>query len=208
MTTPIDDVLDDLVAEYERLESILDSLSDAQWRSESGAPGWSVTDVMIHLAQTEEAVVATTTRPDEPNRLSRDGGTLELDGDDVPGRLGFDHAILATGSVPIIPPALQSDDERVMDSTTALDLPVVPRRLLVVGGGYVGLELGTVYAELGAKITVVEMTGNLLPGVDPDLVQPLEGGPDVGAPDFERLQHRSAYGLFWFALRQFEKQLR
>ncbi len=77
MTTPIDDVLDDLVAEYERLESILDSLSDAQWRSESGAPGWSVTDVMIHLAQTEEAVVATTTRPDEPNRLSRDGGTLD-----------------------------------------------------------------------------------------------------------------------------------
>ena len=77
MTTPIDDVLDDLVAEYERLESILDSLSDTQWRSESGAPGWSVTDVMIHLAQTEEAVVATTTRPDEPNRLSRDGGTLD-----------------------------------------------------------------------------------------------------------------------------------
>ena len=104
----------------------------------------------------------------------RDGGTLELEGDDAPRRLGFDHAILATGSVPIIPPALRSDDERVMDSTTALDLPVVPRRLLVVGGGYVGLELGTVYAELGAKITVVEMTGNLLPGVDPDLVQPLE----------------------------------
>jgi dihydrolipoyl dehydrogenase len=104
----------------------------------------------------------------------RDGGTLELEGDDAPGRLGFDHAILATGSIPIIPPALRSDDERVMDSTTALDLPVVPRRLLVVGGGYVGLELGTVYAELGAKITVVEMTGNLLPGVDPDLVQPLE----------------------------------
>ena len=56
MTTPIDDVLEDLVAEYDRLESILASLSDAQWRSESAAPGWTVTDVMIHLAQTEEGV--------------------------------------------------------------------------------------------------------------------------------------------------------
>jgi dihydrolipoamide dehydrogenase len=104
----------------------------------------------------------------------RDGGSLELEGVEAPGRLGFDHAILATGSTPIIPPALRSDDERVMDSTAALDLPVVPRRLLVVGGGYVGLELGTVYAELGAKVTVVEMTGDLLPGVDRDLVGPLE----------------------------------
>ncbi len=57
VTTPIDDVLDDLVAEYDRLESILESLSDTQWRSESAAPGWTVTDVMIHLAQTEEGVV-------------------------------------------------------------------------------------------------------------------------------------------------------
>ncbi len=77
MTTPIDDVLEDLVAEYDRLESILASLSDAQWRSESAAPGWTVTDVMIHLAQTEEGVVATTSRPNEPNRLTRDGGTLD-----------------------------------------------------------------------------------------------------------------------------------
>lgn len=104
----------------------------------------------------------------------RDAGTLELEGADVPGHLGFDHAILATGSAPTIPPALRSDDERVMESTAALDLPVLPRRLLVVGGGYVGLELGTVYAVLGARVTVVEMTGDLLPGVDRDLVRPLE----------------------------------
>ncbi len=77
MSTPIDDVLADLVDEYDRLESILDGLSDAQWRSESDAPGWTVTDVMIHLAQTEEAVVGTTTRPNEPNRLDRGGGTLD-----------------------------------------------------------------------------------------------------------------------------------
>jgi dihydrolipoamide dehydrogenase len=104
----------------------------------------------------------------------RDGESLELEGDDVPGRLGFDHAILATGSAPIIPPPMRSEDERIMDSTAALDLPVLPRRLLVVGGGYIGLELGTVYAALGAKVTVVEMTGDLLPGVDRDLVRPLE----------------------------------
>lgn len=104
----------------------------------------------------------------------RDGESLELEGDDAPPRLGFDHAILAKGSGPVIPPALRSDDERVMDSTAALDVPVLPRRLLVVGGGYVGLELGTVYAALGAKVTIVEMTGDLLAGVDRDLVRPLE----------------------------------
>src|SRR5579872_2831503 len=72
----------------------------------------------------------------------------------------FEHAILATGSVPAIPPALKLDDPRVMDSTAALDLPDIPKSLLVVGGGYIGLELGTVYATLG-----------MLPGADRDLVE-------------------------------------
>jgi dihydrolipoamide dehydrogenase len=104
----------------------------------------------------------------------RDGGSLELEGEGVPRQLGFDHAILATGSAPFIPPPLGAEDDRVMDSTAALDLPALPDRLLVVGGGYIGLELGTVYAALGAKVTLVELTGDLLPGVDPDLVRPLE----------------------------------
>src|SRR5262249_59679616 len=82
----------------------------------------------------------------------------------------FEHAILATGSVPAIPPTLKVDDPRVMDSTTALDLPEIPRSLLVVGGGYIGLELGTVYATLGSAVTVVGMTPGLLPGADRDLV--------------------------------------
>jgi len=82
----------------------------------------------------------------------------------------FDHAILATGSVPAIPPSLKLDDPRVMDSTAALDLPDIPKSLLVVGGGYIGLELGSVYATLGSAVTVVEMTPGLLPGVDRDLV--------------------------------------
>ena len=86
-------------------------------------------------------------------------------------QLRFDHAIVATGSVAAVPPALRVDDPRVMDSTVALDLPDVPRSLLVVGGGYIGLELGTVYAALGSEVTVVEMTGSLLPGADQDLVE-------------------------------------
>jgi dihydrolipoyl dehydrogenase len=85
----------------------------------------------------------------------------------------FEHAILATGSAPAIPPMLQVDDPRVMDSTTALDLPDIPKSLLVVGGGYIGLELGTVYATLGSAVTVVEMTPGLLPGADRDLVDVL-----------------------------------
>jgi dihydrolipoamide dehydrogenase len=87
--------------------------------------------------------------------------------------LQFEHAILATGSTPAIPASLKLDDPRVMDSTTALDLPDVPQSLLVVGGGYIGLELGSVYATLGSAVTVVEMTPGLLPGADRDLVDVL-----------------------------------
>jgi dihydrolipoamide dehydrogenase len=87
--------------------------------------------------------------------------------------LRFEHAILATGSVPAIPAALKVDDPRVMDSTSALELPDIPKSLLVVGGGYIGLELGTVYATLGSAVTIVEMTPGLLPGADRDLVDVL-----------------------------------
>lgn len=84
--------------------------------------------------------------------------------------LTFEHAILATGSTPALPPMLEADDPRVMDSTSALELPDIPRSLLVVGGGYIGLELGSVYGTLGSAVTVVEMTSGLLPGADRDLV--------------------------------------
>jgi dihydrolipoamide dehydrogenase len=84
--------------------------------------------------------------------------------------LSFEHCILATGSTPAMPPTLKVDDPRVMDSTGALDLPEIPKTLLVVGGGYIGLELGSVYATLGTTVTVVEMTPGLLPGADRDLV--------------------------------------
>jgi dihydrolipoamide dehydrogenase len=84
--------------------------------------------------------------------------------------LTFEHAIIATGSRPATVPGLSIDSPRVMDSTAALDLPEIPKTLLVVGGGYIGLELGSVYAALGTKVTVVEMTPGLLPGADRDLV--------------------------------------
>ncbi len=84
--------------------------------------------------------------------------------------LTFEHAVIATGSRPSTVPGLSIDSPRVMDSTAALDLPDIPKTLLVVGGGYIGLELGSVYAALGTKVTVVEMTPGLLPGADRDLV--------------------------------------
>ena len=84
--------------------------------------------------------------------------------------LAFEHAIIATGSYPTKIPGLSINSDRLMDSTGALDLPEIPKTLLVVGGGYIGLELGSVYAALGTKVTVVEMTDGLLPGADRDLV--------------------------------------
>jgi dihydrolipoamide dehydrogenase len=85
----------------------------------------------------------------------------------------FDRIIIATGSRPAIVPTLKLDTPRMLDSTSALDLAEVPGTLLVVGGGYIGLELGTVYAALGSKVSVVEMLPGLLPGADRDLVLPL-----------------------------------
>ena len=101
----------------------------------------------------------------------RDARTLDVDlVDGKKETVSFEHAIIATGSRPATIPGLSINDPRVMDSTGALDLPEIPKSLLVVGGGYIGLELGSVYAALGSKVTVVEMTDGLLPGADRDLV--------------------------------------
>jgi dihydrolipoamide dehydrogenase len=85
----------------------------------------------------------------------------------------FEHAILATGSRPAVVPGFPIGSRWLWDSSAALDLPEIPRTLLVVGGGYIGLELGSVYATLGTQVTVVEMTAGLLPGADRDLVDVL-----------------------------------
>ena len=88
--------------------------------------------------------------------------------------LTFDHCILASGSRPAKIPAFDLPTPRVMDSTKALEMVDVPASLLVIGGGYIGLEMGTVYAELGSRVSVVELTDTLLPGADRDLVKPLQ----------------------------------
>jgi len=98
-----------------------------------------------------------------------DGKTLSVDTGKGEQRVETEYIIIATGSRPTTVPNVSIDSPKVLDSTTALELPDVPGRLLIVGGGYIGLELGTVYAALGSKVTVVEMTDGLLPGADRDL---------------------------------------
>ncbi len=105
-----------------------------------------------------------------------DGETIHVtpaDEEQPPATLRFAHAIVATGATPARLPGLDGAGGRIWDSAAALALPAVPPRLLVVGGGYIGLELGTVFAALGSEVTVVELTDGLLPGVDRDLVAPL-----------------------------------
>jgi dihydrolipoamide dehydrogenase len=87
--------------------------------------------------------------------------------------VGFEQAIIAAGSEPLTLPFIPAGDQRVVDSTGALQLDEVPRRLLVLGGGIIGLEMATVYHELGAQVTIVELMDQLIPGADKDLVTPL-----------------------------------
>lgn len=104
-----------------------------------------------------------------------DSQTLNLQyPDGQTGTLKFRQAILATGSSPAMPALFQKNDPRVMDSTGALDLEEIPERLLVIGGGYIGLEMGSVYAAIGSKVVVVEMLPGLLMGADRELVRPLQ----------------------------------
>jgi dihydrolipoamide dehydrogenase len=98
---------------------------------------------------------------------------VEVTGEGGTQRIGFDHCIIAAGSEPVHLPFVPKDP-RVMDSTGALELQDIPKRLLVIGGGIIGLEMGCVYDALGSKVSVVELMDQLMPGADPDLVKPLE----------------------------------
>jgi dihydrolipoyl dehydrogenase len=104
------------------------------------------------------------TSPNQVQVELADGGTTTVD---------FEQAIIAAGSEPVRLPFIPHDDPRVLDSTGALELEVVPQRLLVLGGGIIGLEMATVYHQLGAEVTVVELMDQIIPGADKDLVQPL-----------------------------------
>ncbi|WP_018948027.1 dihydrolipoyl dehydrogenase [Thioalkalivibrio sp. ALMg11] len=100
--------------------------------------------------------------------------SIAVDGDKGREVIGFEHAIIAVGSQAIKLPGFPWDDERVMDSTDALDLAEIPERMLVVGGGIIGLEMACVYESLGSKVTVVELSDTLMPGADRDIVRPFE----------------------------------
>jgi len=101
----------------------------------------------------------------------KNSNSVEISGNE---NIIFDKAIIAVGSRPVLPEQFNIGSPLVMDSTAALQLKVIPKRILIVGGGYIGLELGTVYSALGSEVTVVEMTDKLLAGVDIDLVRILQ----------------------------------
>lgn len=100
--------------------------------------------------------------------------TLELQNDDGKKVISFDKCIIAAGSRVTIFPTFESDDPRVIDSTGALELKEIPKSMLIVGGGIIGLEMATVYSELGTDVSIVELTDQIIPGADKDLVKPLE----------------------------------
>jgi dihydrolipoamide dehydrogenase len=99
--------------------------------------------------------------------------TIEVTGKDGSKTISFDNAIIAAGSSVFKIPGFPYDDERLMDSTGALELADIPKRLLVIGGGIIGLEMATVYDALGSKVSIVELSPGLIPGCDADLVRPL-----------------------------------
>ncbi len=99
---------------------------------------------------------------------------IEVEGKDGAQTITFDDCIIAAGSSVTKIPGLPYEDERLMDSTGALELRDVPKRLLVIGGGIIGLEMATVYDALGSKVSIVELSPSLIPGCDKDLVRPLE----------------------------------
>ncbi|MBV8311439.1 MAG: dihydrolipoyl dehydrogenase, partial [Planctomycetaceae bacterium] len=99
---------------------------------------------------------------------------VEVEGDDGASKtVSFEQAIIAAGSEPMTLPFIPHQDPRVIDSTGALALDDVPRRLLIIGGGIIGLEMATVYQALGAKVTVVELMDQIIPGADKDIITPL-----------------------------------
>jgi dihydrolipoamide dehydrogenase len=128
---------------------------DAVVKKQTAGLGLLVKSRKVEFIQGRASIVDATTL-----RVETSGGERKVE---------TDYIIIATGSRPAGVPGVSIDSPKVLDSTTALDLPDVPKRLLVVGGGYIGLELGTVYAALGSKVSIVEMTDGLLPGADRDL---------------------------------------
>lgn len=157
----------------------------SRWGVEYGSPKIDIAKTRAHKESVIEKLSGGLAALAKRRKVQRvharglfvDSQTLELEGGDPDtyssSRLTFDHAIVATGSVPAMPRMFDIGSPRVIDSTGALALTEMPDSMLVIGGGYIGLEMGTVYAQLGCQVSVVELTGDLLPGADRDLVKPL-----------------------------------
>ncbi|MCE4226544.1 dihydrolipoyl dehydrogenase [Methylobacterium sp. C25] len=116
--------------------------------------------------QRKVTVVTGTAKFVSPNQI-------EVEHEGTKKVVGFDQAIIAAGSEPIQMPFIPHDDPRVIDSTGALELDGIPKRMLVIGGGIIGLEMATVYHALGSKVTIVELMDQIIPGADKDIVTPL-----------------------------------
>lgn len=114
-----------------------------------------------------------------------ESGTLRVETSDGQKFVNYELAIVAVGSKAVLPKAFDLGNPRIMTSREALDLPEVPGRMLVIGGGYIGMELGTVYAFLGSRIVVAEALDTILAGADPDLVKPVS---DAAAKRFEDIR--------------------
>jgi dihydrolipoamide dehydrogenase len=120
-----------------------------------------------------------------------DSSTLRVETAEGQQRVQFEKAIVAIGSRPALPKAFDLGNPRVMTSTEALEVNDIPENLLVVGGGYIGMELGTVYANLGSKVTVIEAMDGMLMGADPDLVRPVQ---QLAAKNFKELRFKAKVG--------------
>jgi len=103
----------------------------------------------------------------------QDSSTLRVETTDGQKFIRFEKAIIAVGSKPALPKVFDLGNPRIMTSTEALEIEEIPKRLLVIGGGYIGMEMGTVYAALGSEVVVVEAMDSILAGADPDLVRPV-----------------------------------
>jgi dihydrolipoamide dehydrogenase len=151
----------------------------ASWGVAFGAPKIDVDKLRAYKDRVVAQLTSGTGQLTKARKIKYLRGTATLQGpttlevallDGGTEQVTFGHAIIAVGSQPASVPGLSLDSPRFLDSTGALNLENVPKSLLVVGGGYIGLELGSVYATLGTKVTVVEMMPGLLPGADRDLV--------------------------------------
>ncbi len=140
-------------------EPTIDGEKLKDWKNE--VVGKLTGGLQMMAKQRKVRVVTGVAKFESPNRL-------RLDNDET---INFEHCIIAAGSEPVMLPGLP-DDPRIVDSTGALELTPIPRQMLVVGGGIIGLEMACVYSALGTDVSVVELTDTLMPGTDPDLLRP------------------------------------